>query len=421
MADSGGDKKEPRSGERLRDLLSEELVLRRATPLAAESGWDELLSLPPRPRATTRTRTPLPDPASPPAAAGAADAPPTAPPPAVVEGFGPPPQALAAEEPLPIALAEDDLFPVEVQRTDLPSPPAALPRPSSPPPRPGSPPPEQLLAEWDDQPTSLFQARTRTPGLFPGFPEPRRTTTANALVLRTTSAGPEAFAELLGGPLNPGRALELAAFPRTALLPSLFTPDSLVANRYRLLGHRIEEAANQEFCRTLAVVSPSAGDGKTLTALNLALILAEDPSRKVALVDCNLRRPSLAAMLGLPSGGGLLGLYRRELTLSQALIQLGERHLFLLPAGDIATNPAEVLRSPLLTAVVRRLEMELGLVILDTSAVLPSADVNLLARLVDRFVVVVRAGRTRRDRLAEALQQLEEAKILGLVFNEDEG
>lgn len=277
---------------------------------------------------------------------------------------------------------------------------------------------DQGIAEWEDQPTSLYQGRSST---APPPPEPvGRTTTSHAMIVHPAAGAIEAFQDLVGGPLTARRHVSIEELAAVQHLPALLEPDSLGANQYRLLGQKLEEAASIDFCRTAAVTSACAGDGKTVTALNLALILAEEPNRRVGLIDCNLRSPKLARLLSLPDEGGLVGVYRRQLTLAEALIRVGDRELYLLPAGEPYANPTEIIRSPLLTAIVRKMETELSIVVIDTPSIMPSADVNLLSRLVDRFIIVVRAGVTRRDLLAEALRRLDESKVLGLVFNEAE-
>ncbi len=273
------------------------------------------------------------------------------------------------------------------------------------------------ISAWEDQPTAVYEGRTRTP------PPPSRglsvrTTTPEALILHPSIASAEALAELLGGGFEGVRELPLSQLPETAPLPSVTAPDSLAAARYRMLGHQVEQAAAVDFCRVLAVTSASEADGKTVTALNLALILAEEPNRRVALIDCNLRRPGLSSVLGLGDELGLVGIYQRQLTLPQALLYIPERDLYLLPSGGPYPNPTEVLRSPLFLALLRRMEGEAGLLVIDTPSMLPSADVSLLSRLVDRLIIVVRAGRTRRAILAEALRGVDETKVLGVVLNE---
>lgn len=282
---------------------------------------------------------------------------------------------------------------------------------------PAPPPPAPLAeGEWDDQPTELYEGRRVTPA-----PEAvRRATTSEALVVRPAAGAMEAFGEWVSGDFELVREISSQDMALQAPVPTLRDPDSLAANRYRRLGHLVEEAAATAYCRTVAITSPGTGDGKSVTALNLALILSEAPGRRVALLDCNLRRPALGRMIGLNDELGLTGMFQRQLTLVEALVHVTDRDLFILPAGGPHPNPSEVLRSPLFLAVLRRLEAEAHLLVVDTPALMPTADVSLLARMVDRLVVVVRAGHTRKQALADSLRDVDESKLLGVVLNEAE-
>ena len=294
---------------------------------------------------------------------------------------------------------------------------AATPPQPRPIPAPLVPSPPLAEGEWDDQPTELYEGRRQTPR---PTDVARRATTSEALVLRPAAGAMEAFGAWVSGDFDLAREISSADLALQAPVPSLRDPDSLSANRYRMLGHLLEEAAATSYCRSVAVTSAGPGDGKSVTALNLALILSEAPGRRVALLDCNFRRPAIANMVGLSDELGLLGVFQRQLSLVEALVRVADRDLFILPAGGAYSNPSEVLRSPLFLAMVRRLEAEAHMLVVDTPPLVPTADVSLLARLVDRLVVVVRAGHTPKRGLADALQTVDEGKLLGLVINEVE-
>ena len=277
------------------------------------------------------------------------------------------------------------------------------------------------IQSWEDQPTELFQGRRKVITPVPGsMAMVQRTATPDALMVRASTGDLEIFADLLGGPLDASREILSIDLPANPMLPALLRPDSLAANRYRVLGNRIGDAAWRDYWRIIAITSAGEGDGKSVTALNLALVLSEEPTRRVGLVECNLRRPSFGSMLGLSDELGLVSIFRRQATLTESMVCIADRDLYLLPAGVPYPRPSEILQSPLFSAIVKRLEMDLNIVIIDAPPVLPVADVNLLTRLVDRFIFVVRAGHTRRSAVAEALQQLDESKLLGQVLNAEE-
>jgi receptor protein-tyrosine kinase len=171
----------------------------------------------------------------------------------------------------------------------------------------------------------------------------------------------------------------------------------------------------------LAVTSATVGDGKTTTAINLAATLAQSPGTRVLLVDTDLRRPLVAANLGLEnSGPGLVGALldaRQELG---AVVRPTPFHLDVLPAGRIPGNPYQVLESPRVGQLLEQARSVYDCVILDTPPVLVVPDCRLMSQWVDGFLVVVAAHRTPEKLLAETLSALDPDKTLGIVFNRDD-
>src|SRR5687767_3433923 len=134
-------------------------------------------------------------------------------------------------------------------------------------------------------------------------------------------------------------------------LVAAITPQAPAAERYRLLRTRIKRAENGRSLRALVVTSPSKGDGKSLTAANLALTMAQEFHQRVLLIDADLRRPSVARMFGLSDGPGLSEILMGAADLEAALVHLPDQRLTVLPAGTPAVQPAELLGS----ASMRRL------------------------------------------------------------------
>lgn len=203
------------------------------------------------------------------------------------------------------------------------------------------------------------------------------------------------------------------------LLVAALAPDSAVAEQYRGLRTRIAQSENGRQYRALIVTSPTAGDGKTITALNLALTMAQEFHRRVLLVDADLRRGRLHHLLGLPASPGLSEVLSGEATLEQALVSLPSLHLTVLPAGGPTGLPAEMLGSSEMRRSLDLLRTQYDRIVLDTPpAVL--ADVGMLAPMADGVLMVVRAGRTSRPDIDRALREIHPAPVLGLVLNDVE-
>src|SRR5438270_2998889 len=150
---------------------------------------------------------------------------------------------------------------------------------------------------------------------------------------------------------------------------SLVTPATFEAEQYRALRHMIEELHASSGLAVVAVSSPSVGDGKTTTAVNLAGALAQSPDARVLLIDADLRRPSITEHLGLqvtPSPGLVGALLDRTLTLATIVRRRAPFNLDVLPAGDIPRAPYELLRSARLPELMKQARSQYSYVILDT-------------------------------------------------------
>jgi capsular exopolysaccharide synthesis family protein len=166
------------------------------------------------------------------------------------------------------------------------------------------------------------------------------------------------------------------------------------------------------------VTSPNKGDGKSLTAANLALTMAQEFQQRVLLVDADLRRPSVHRLFGVPGGPGLADVLMGATDLNQALLTLSDHHLTLLPAGPAPSHPAELLGSASMRRLLDTLRTRFDRIIIDMPPAAPLADLNILAPLVDGVLMIVRAGVTPRPAIERALSGLEMSKVLGLVLNE---
>ena len=170
--------------------------------------------------------------------------------------------------------------------------------------------------------------------------------------------------------------------------------------------------------RTFVITSSVPGEGKTTTAINLAIALA-DAGKRVALVDADLRRPQIADYLRLEGSAGLSNLLIGELSLEQVLQPWGTRELFVLPSGTRPPNPNELLASPQMSSLITTLSEYFDAVIIDCPPLLPVADAAILARLTAGALVVVRASRTNQHQLSASITALEtiDAKVAGLVLS----
>lgn len=202
------------------------------------------------------------------------------------------------------------------------------------------------------------------------------------------------------------------------LLVAGLAPKSPAAEQYRALRTRLTLAEGANAMRSVLITSPQKGEGKSITAANLALTMAQELQRRVVLVEADLRKPSLQQLFGLPPGPGLAEHLAGAAELRDAMKFLPDYNLTVIPAGAAPTNPAELLGSTAMRRTLDYLRTHFDRVLLDTPPVLPLADVAVLAPMVDGSLLVVRAGFTPKPAIENALRAFDSSRLLGIVLNE---
>jgi capsular exopolysaccharide synthesis family protein len=177
----------------------------------------------------------------------------------------------------------------------------------------------------------------------------------------------------------------------------------------------ISAAAGQKLKRVL-IASADHGDGRTSVTLNLARALGR-AGRRVLVVDCDLKRPSTLRMLGIKAEIGITETFRRGIPAGAATIRVRPFDFNLLPAVEQVDNPAEILASPLFWKMVQLFDQEHDFILFDSSPLLYSGDVHLLARATDTTVLVIRAGKLNSTEMAKAIEPFSRDEIFGVVLN----
>lgn len=197
----------------------------------------------------------------------------------------------------------------------------------------------------------------------------------------------------------------------------LAMPDGspMMVEQFRRLAAALHSAQSANGIRRLMVTSASPADGKTLTAVNLALVMSESYRRRVFLMDADLRRPSLGSFVDLADAQGLSEGLRDE-NRKLAVVELSPT-LTMLPAGQPDMDPIVGLSSPRMRNVIEEGARRFDWVIVDAPPVGAVADASLLAEHVDGILLVVRVGQTQHDGVQRAIDTLGREKILGVVLN----
>jgi receptor protein-tyrosine kinase len=189
------------------------------------------------------------------------------------------------------------------------------------------------------------------------------------------------------------------------------------AEEFRTLRTRLNHLQTLQPLHTVVVTSPSPAEGKTFTAVNLALAQAQISESSVLLGDFDLRRPVVHNLFQIDRTPGLSDFLTGRCTFPQALRRVEGMNLYLLPAGSLVKNPLELLNMRQARALFEELPRIVNWAIFDTPPLLFSADANLLATLADGTVLVVKIGSTTFDNVQRAMQSLCENNVLGIVAN----
>lgn len=203
--------------------------------------------------------------------------------------------------------------------------------------------------------------------------------------------------------------------------PRLITiaqPRSPASEAYRTLRTSIQFLGLDRTIQTVLVTSAGPDEGKSTTLANLAVTFAE-AGREVLAVDCDLRRPSLHQLFDLPNDGGLTTAIREERPLIDVLLPTSVPHLRLLPSGPLPPNPSEILGSQRMDRIIETLRTYADIVLFDAPPLIAVTDAAVLGVKMDGVLLVVSAGKTKRDHALRAKSLLEKvnAKVLGVVLN----
>ena len=196
-------------------------------------------------------------------------------------------------------------------------------------------------------------------------------------------------------------------------------PGSPIAERYRRLRLTLSRPNSDGAAPQVVVVTSAVPEeGKTTTAINLALAFAEDRDRRTLLIDADLRRPSVTKYVAPAPTLGLSEILSGDATLDHVLVEMKASHLTLLPAGAPLRNPLELLRSDYLASVFAELRRRFDSIIVDTPPTVPFTDAAVLTSVADGALLVVRAGKTTGSLIDRACASLSQGTLLGVVLND---
>lgn len=201
-------------------------------------------------------------------------------------------------------------------------------------------------------------------------------------------------------------------------LITMANPQSNSSEAYRKLRTNIQFSSIDSQIRTIMIASAVSGEGKTTTIGNLAVAYAQE-GKKVLLMDTDLRKPAIHRMFNVPNHIGLTSVLSSQYKVTEVLRETGVEGLHVLTSGPVPPNPSEMIGSRKMHALLEDLKEEYDVILFDTPPVLAVSDALIISSLADGVILVVSAGKVKKDLVKKAKAHLEHvnARILGAALN----
>lgn len=261
---------------------------------------------------------------------------------------------------------------------------------------------------------------TGAPAAFDSAPTAHTTQATDGPALPGGSAFRDAGATL--GAVGSTRVAEFSSREISAArvephLVAITSPRSAECEQFRSLRTQVLQAGEREGKRAFVITSAGMGEGKTLTALNLAWLMAQSDGVTALIIDADLRQPCAADYFGVETEIGLSEVLTGEMKLADAIVKLEPSGLHLLPGGAPREDVAELLSGPRFGRLLEEARKLFDYIIIDAPPLGVFTDANLLINRADAALLVVRASVTRYSVVERLLEQLPRERMLGVVLN----
>lgn len=200
---------------------------------------------------------------------------------------------------------------------------------------------------------------------------------------------------------------------------SFHDPSSPIGEQYKIVRMNIQSLNRTKSYKTFVVTSSISGEGKTVTSVNIAIMMAHDLNNKnILLIDADMRKGKVAKYVGLNKSPGLSEILKGDVEPDATFVSPNIENLTIIPSGATPRNPAELLGSKKMKMVLESLKSRFDYIFIDSPPVMPLADPCILGAMADGVIMVVQAGRTQRDMIKHSEQRLlqSHANMAGYVM-----
>lgn len=201
-------------------------------------------------------------------------------------------------------------------------------------------------------------------------------------------------------------------------LISLKNPKSRASEAYRTLRTNIQFSSLDEEIKSIVVTSSGPGEGKSTTMANLAITMAQS-GKRVVLIDCDFRKPTIHKKFGLPNSQGLINILAQDKKFEEIVITTDVNNLYVITCGPVPPNPAELLGTRKMKTLLSELTKVFDMVLIDAPPVLAVTDAQILSTIVNGTIIVSAYGKSDKNALLQSKLHIEKVggKILGIVIN----
>jgi capsular exopolysaccharide synthesis family protein len=201
-------------------------------------------------------------------------------------------------------------------------------------------------------------------------------------------------------------------------IPALFSAYGFASEQFRLLATRLQQMQQRGPLKSILLTSSVAQEGKSLMTVNLAMALAQGARQNILVVDADLRNSGVCRTLKMGERSGIRDWYQSDSQVTDFICRIEGLNIWVLPAGQETVDPLEVLKSPRMSKLLTGMSAAFDWLLIDSAPLLPIADAEVISRIADGTIVVVRRDKSSKTELKQALGRVAPSKMIGLLLND---